>query len=393
MKSVLERRHGAKWSHDPWDDSDTMYAVMLERPPRQSRWGTWIVYAALLGLTAGLLVVGVRGLDLAHQLNPVGEPGPPTQFEVRPADTIETLSARLEADGFVTDGAIFEDYVDDRGGLILTPGDYVLRPMANMSDILSSLRIPPAETFSNVTFPEGFTLEKMATRLGEKVPRMSAEDFELVVGDGTIRSVYQPTGVTSMEGMLFPDTYQVSNSMSEAQLVEQMVALMERVGRQENIEARSAELGITPYQVLIIASMIEREAKLDEDRAKIARVIYNRLYLGIPLGIDATLFYGQPPDTPFSVLKAADTPYNTYLRVGLPPTPIANPGRASIRAALNPAPNPAQGDPLCTSQPKGSLCLYLYYVLINEEGGHAFAANLEQHEANVAIARELGLLG
>ena len=91
-----------------------------------------------------------------------------------------------------------------------------------------------------------------------------------------------------------------------------------------------------------MASMIEKEAKVDEDRAMIARVIYNRLFVGMPLQIDATLYYGQDSETPFSTLQATDTPYNTYLHLGLPPTPITNPGKKSIEAALHPAPNPTR---------------------------------------------------
>jgi soluble P-type ATPase len=117
----------------------------------------------------------------------------------------------------------------------------------------------------------------------------------------------------------------VSNADNEGQVVERMVTLMERVADQENIEERAAELNRTPYEILIIASMIEKEAKLDEDRPKIARVIYNRLFFGGLLQIDATLYYNESRDTPFSVLKARDTPYNTYIHPGLPPTPIANP--------------------------------------------------------------------
>jgi UPF0755 protein len=171
-----------------------------------------------------------------------------------------------------------------------------------------------------------------------------------------------------------------------------MVNLMERVGRQENIDTEAPALGVTPYQVLTIASMIEREAKFDVDRAKIARVMYNRLYLQMPLQIDATLFYGQPADTPFSVLKETDTPYNSYLHAGLPPTPIANPGRASIHAALHPEQNPAIGDPLCRGFAKGAPCMYLYYVVGDAEGHHVFAATLAQHEANVQASRDAGFI-
>jgi UPF0755 protein len=91
-------------------------------------------------------------------------------------------------------------------------------------------------------------------------------------------------------------------------------------------------------------------------------------------------------------VKALDTPYNLYLHTGLPPTPIANPGRASIEAALNPVANPSLGDPLCVALPAGTPCVYLYYVLADEDGHHVFAATLEQHEANVQAARDKGLL-
>jgi UPF0755 protein len=145
--------------------------------------------------------------------------------------------------------------------------------------------------------------------------------------------------------------------------------------------------------VLIVASMIEREAKVEEDRPKIARVILNRLRADMPLQIDATLLYGQPAGASPTALSEIDTPYNTYMHTGLPPTPIANPGRASIQAAVNPAPDPSQGDPICAALPVPTDCHYLFYVVADEEGRHAFAATLEQHEINVQHARDLGLLG
>ena len=196
-----------------------------------------------------------------------------------------------------------------------------------------------------------------------------------------------------MEGLLFPDTYRVSNADNEGQVVAAMAGLMERVVDQEDLVDRAADLGLTPYEVLIVASMIEKEAKLDEDRPKIARVILNRLEIGMNLQIDATLYYGADRDTPFPVLRRTPGPYNSYLNAGLPPTPIANPGRASIRAALQPAPDPSAGDPICKALEDPTRdCRYLFYVLADERGGHAFSATLEQHEANIRAAIDSGVL-
>ena len=163
---------------------------------------------------------------------------------------------------------------------------------------------------------------------------------------------------------------------------------MTRVANSVGIQNSQSLVGRSPYEVLVVASMIEKEAKLDEDRALIARVIYNRLFVGTPLQIDATLYYGQDSATPFSTLQATDTPYNTYLHLGLPPTPITNPGKKSIEAALHPAPNP---DP--ATCPGGQPCIWLYYVLADKSGRHAFATTYEDHLKNVAKAWAAGLLG
>lgn len=380
------------WHRDPWDDADVTDALVVERPRRQRRpfkWFMWLL--CYLGL-AGLVAVGAAGLWYSQQVNPKGDPGAAITFTVTADDTLETVSERLHSEGLIESASVFRWYVERHDGLELIPGYFRIRPDDHMGNIMRVLRTPPSETFTKVTFPEGFTFDKMGHRLEEKVPRLLAVDFKVAATEGSIRSVWSPEGTNSLEGLLFPDTYQVSNGESAGQIIERMVKLMERVGRQENIEERAPLVGMSPYQVLIVASLIEREARVPEDRARIARVIYNRLYLGMPLGIDAALFYGQDPTLSFSEVKALDTPYNTYLNTGLPPTPIANPGRASIAAALNPVANPSLGDPICVGLTDGSPCLYLYYVLADEDGGHAFSATLEQHEANIEIARTKGLL-
>lgn len=381
-----------QWRADPWDDPGITEADVIERPHRPWRPFKWIAWLLLYLGMAGVVVVGVVGLWYTEQVNPEGDPGVPVNFTVDADDDLESISERLEAQGLVESASVFRWYVEHHDGLELTEGYYQIRPNDHMGNIMRVLRTPPSETYTKVTFPEGYTYEQMALRLAEKVGRLSAIDFNTAATDGSIRSDLQPDGTNSLEGLLFPDTYQVSNGESEREVVERMVQLMERVGRQENIEQGAERLGLTPYQVLIVASMIEREARVPEDRAKIARVIYNRLFFGVPLQIDATLYYQQDPSLSFSRLKATDSPYNTYLYSGLPPTPIANPGRASIAAALNPVANPSLGDPLCSDLPDGFPCVYLYYVIADEDGRHAFAVTLEQHEANVEAAREKGLL-
>lgn len=380
------------WHTDTWDEIDAIESPMLEQPRGERpriKWFVWVLtYLGMAGIVAG----GLTGLWYSEQVNPQGEPGDPISFTVNDDDTVETIGARLEEADLIESADVFGWYVDHHGGLELTPGYYQLRPDDHLGNIMRVLRTPPSETFTKVTFPEGFTIERMALRLQEKVSRLSALEFELAAADGIVRSAYQPEGVTSLEGMLFPDTYQVSNGESEAEVVRRMVRLMERVGTQLNIEEGAATYGVTPYQALIIASIIEREARLPEDRPKIARVIYNRLFIGMPLQIDATLLYKQPAGSSPTALRDVDTPYNTYMHTGLPPTPISNPGRASIEAALNPSPNPSLGDPVCVALPPGTSCVYLFYVLATDEGGHAFAATLEQHEANVEAARAKGLL-
>jgi UPF0755 protein len=212
-------------------------------------------------------------------------------------------------------------------------------------------------------------------------------------------SEYLPAETTTLsaspfrlEGLLFPDTYQISGDESAGSVLDRMLRLMERVGKQEGLADSKQKVGRTPYEVLIVASIIEREAKLEVDRGKIARVIYNRLDRGMLLQVDATLFYNAAVGASFADVKAIDTPYNSYMNKGLPPTPISNPGRASIRAALNPSPNPELSDKICTGIKKASNCAYLYYVLSDDKGGHTFAATQQDHEKNVEIARAAGLL-
>ncbi len=382
-----------EWQHDPWDDPDVTDVLVIERTRRSHRSIKYLVFFAGLVAIAGLLVAGSVGLWYLRQVNPPGDAGPVEVFKVLPTDSIDSISHRLQDRGLIANSRVFRYYVDHNGGLTLAPGDYELRPRDHLGNVLRVLRTPPSLTYTNVTFPEGFTLEKMSQRLNAKLPRIEPQAFLTSVTDGSIHSTIQPDGVTTLEGLLFPDTYRISADETPSHVAQRMLDLMDLVIRQEDVVVKGYAEGLSAYQVLIVASMIEKEAKVDEDRPKIARVILNRLALGMPLQIDATLLYGQPAGSSPTALSTVDTPYNTYMHTGLPPTPIANPGRASIHAAVNPAPDPSQGDPICVGLPDPKDCHYLFYVVADEDGRHVFAATIEQHNINVQHARDLGLLG
>jgi len=385
------------WEDDPWDRADATGTV--ERLRVQTRTVKWVAYAAMVLAVALILVAGALGMWYVGQINPEGAPSGPVSFTVQPGETVDSLSRRLELRGLIEDAGVFRWYVDRNGGLELTPGYYELRSSDHMGNILARLGTPPSQTYTRVTFPEGFTVAEMALRLDNAIVPMSDDDFLTATQDPAIQATLRPPGVTSLEGLLFPDTYQVSNAESEAQVIERMLGQMERVANQEDMLLKGERLSQSPYGILTIASMIEKEARTAGDRPKIARVIYNRLAAGLPLTIDATVRYGtrlngQDPDAvPFAEQRQVPGPYNSYFNRGLPPTPITNPGRASIQAALNPAPDPGVGDPLCAALPPGEACQYLFYVLADEEGNHAFAVTGDQHQANVDAAAARGLLG
>jgi len=232
---------------------------------------------------------------------------------------------------------------------------------------------PPPRPFK-VVFPEGFTRAQMARRVSAvagiaqrergRVPALSGRAYLRA----TLRSRVEPgfgERRRPLEGFLFPATYDFTARTTSAQLVgQQLVAFRSNWVKVNLRYARSKNL--TPYDVLTIASMIERETAAPEERPLVAAVIYNRLHLRMPLGIDATLRYGLhiPPTEPIHLFQqASSSPYNTGKRPGLPPTPIANPGLASLEAAAH----PAHVD-------------YLYYVRKPDKTHHFFTASFSEFE-------------
>jgi UPF0755 protein len=196
---------------------------------------------------------------------------------------------------------------------------------------------PASPRTPTITIPEGYTREQIA-EVAEKAGLRgdyleTTESFK-----GFDPSSYGAGGPPSLEGFLFPSTYELRpHSSVDALVKRQLDALREQIGRIDMAYARSKNL--TTYDVLIIASMIEREVQVPKERPLVAAVIYNRLAAGEPLAIDATIRYetGNYTEPLTESELSADSPYNTRLRAGLPPTPIGNPGLDSIEAAAHPA--------------------------------------------------------
>ena len=400
-----ERDNGKneKWTEDPWDGKDAWLASEFEAQPLDRRPDSRTVLIALSVVMTVVLSVGGTAMWYLRQVNPPDEvsSGKPlaTNFTVNQGDSLISVSNRLEQEGFIVNASVFRWYAERKGGIDLQPGYFSLVKHEHIGEIMKKLNKSPSITFTKVTFPEGFTIKQIAQRIEDKTTRITAQSFYEAMTNELLTSEYLPKNMAPLdlapyrfEGLLFPDTYQVSGNESVASVLDRMLRLMERVGKQEGIADSQTKVGKSPYQVLIIASIIEREAKLEIDRGKISRVIYNRLERGMPLQIDATLYYNSPENASFTELKAIDSPYNSYLYNGLPPTPIASPGRAAIRAALNPSPNPDLSDKMCIGIKKTQNCAYLYYVLSDADGGHTFAATEQDHAINVEISRVGGFL-
>ena len=244
-------------------------------------------------------------------------------------------------------------------------GEYEVPTGLNAKDALAALTEgdgPKGEEFVTVTFPEGLWLTEIAERL-EEGTELSGDKFLKALESGKVDSPLIPES-GDMEGLLFPSTYNFGVSESEVQVAQKMANEMS--SRVERFTQGTA-VNLSPYEFVIVASMIEAETRVDSERGMVARVIYNRLAQGIPLGIDATFLYALQERKDFLTESdlALDSPYNSRQNLGLPPTPIGAPGEASLKAAAKPAEGP-----------------WLYYVLGDCEGNHKFSESYDEFLVN-----------
>jgi UPF0755 protein len=332
----------------------------------------------VVGVLAILAVVGAgAGMWVLKQVNPSGGPGPKVTLDVEPGTSVGAVASRLDAKGVITSARVFRFYLKLTGGAgSIQAGEYELRTNLSMGDTKAALERGPSIKFQKLTIPEGLTLDQIGDRVGA-LPGRSKDRFLAAARSGAVRSRWQPPGSTNLEGLLFPDTYLITDKEDEASVVRRLVDRFDQVADQVGLGAAAPPSRLGAYQLIVGASLVESEAKVKDDRPLIASVISNRLQKGMKLQIDATVLYalGAHKDRVLNRDLEIDSPYNTYKIDGLPPTPISAPGRASLEAMLHPADT-----------------TYIYYVLSDKNGKHAFATTSSEFEALKAEARRKGLL-
>jgi UPF0755 protein len=346
-----------------------------------------MVFGAAVGI--GYFVLDDSPSVLGSAVGEIADPGAPVDptdaakvtVSIPPGSTANDIGAELQQLGLVRSSLFFRYAADQAGvGENLAAGNYELSKSMSTPEIIQVLAKGEVKRGVVATIPEGWRSEQIADRLQATgfAPR---DDFLKAVAApqsvAGVDALPQPN-VARLEGYLFPQTYEVPQQVSGSTAAELMVRMFsQQVG---DVVRTPSDTKLTPQQVVILASIVEREARVPSERATIASVYVNRLAHNMPLQADPTVQYavatrdGSAAAT-YDYWRALtpndltiESPYNTYEHMGLPPGPICNPGEASIQAVLQ----PAQTD-------------YLYFVARNDGSGtHLFARTLDEHNANVA---------
>ena len=313
-----------------------------------------------------LLLLGVVGgvAALVGSTLRAGEEQPVT-VTVEEGDTLASVADKLDDAGVISSSTLLKLQARVQGGATqLKPGQYRLMPGESGEEILATLSSEEEDvsTFA-VTIPEGLTVAQVA-RTVETEGGIPAAQFEEAAGRTDYGYAFlEDPAVTSTEGFLFPKSYEFEKGTEAEGMVDRF--LQQYLIETEGLDFRAAEerFNLTEYELVTVASLVERESANPEERSKIASVIYNRIRAGMPLQIDATVQYalGEPKENLSLADLEVESPYNTYKNRGLPPGPIASPSRESLVAALE----PAETD-------------YLYYVLEADGKQHFFTNDYDE---------------
>ena len=350
----------------PKSPTEALRPEKVPAPPKRSKKAhsqLVIFLNFLMTLVVAVCVIGVAAFY--YMINAFQEPGPletNTHFTVRSGAGLAEISNNLERNGVISNGRVFRYMTDSymTAGQTLKAGEYEIKAGASMKDIMGLLESGKSILYS-VTLPEGLTVKQIFARLG-------ADE----ILEGELPATLPP------EGSLRPDTYPFARGTKREDVVNQMRAAQTKLV-QLIWDNRDADLPIkTIEEFVTLASIVEKETGKNDERAHVASVFMNRLNKKMRLQSDPTIIYGlfggegKPSDRPiYQSDLQKETPFNTYIIRGLPPSPIANPGRAALEAVAN----PWRTDDL--------------YFVADGTGGHVFAKSLDEHNNNVRRWRKI----
>jgi UPF0755 protein len=331
-----------------------------------------LIRIGIAGLFTAVLVGGALTGWFVHQLHRpyAGWTSDQVVVVLEPGMSASAMLARLGEAGVLERPRIARAYLSwTGGGAQLQAGEYRFDAASGPLDVVARLRAGDV-LLHEVTVPEGLDFEQVAELVA--TAGFAGKEALLAAFAQTSRIAEHDPDATDLEGYLFPDTYRFSRDPGADSIADRMVRQFEQaVGADYATRAKTA--GLTVREAVTLASLIEEETSVPEERRRISAVFHNRLARRVPLQCDPTVLYalkreGRPVNKLYSKHLQFDSPYNTYRYPGLPPGPIANPGKASLEAAV---------EPIKSRE--------LYFVALPGRGGHAFSETLEQH--NRAVER------
>jgi UPF0755 protein len=343
--------------------------AFLRRQRRRRRRRVVLVLGVLALVLLGLLAFYVV------EANPLGGRGPRVILQVKAGESSTGVVDALAGRGVIGSSLAFRMGELVYGTPSVLPGTYLFHQNESFGDVRAILSGGPNVTA--ITVLPGYSLHEMAGKLDGVQTDLGTKLLAAATA-GTVRSPWEPVGSNNLEGLLGTGTYQVLPGTSAKTLLTTMVDRFDRKAAAAGATpAAAAALGITPYQLITVASIVEKEGYTpDSNFGPVARVIYNRLARNMRLSMDSTVLYslGQDGGPVTSADLQLNTPYNTYLHTGLTPTPICFPSETALRAAANP--------------PAGD---WLYFVVVQKDGTEAFSSTFAGQEANEALAKSRGL--
>lgn len=329
----------------------------------------------LLG-AGGALVVIVLAFVLWYELesHALGAEGPQVVVTVHQGESTSAVIDTLNEKHVIGSSLAFQVFDVFHGTPTVLPGSYAMHQNQTFSEVRALLAAGP--NIYPVDVRPGFTLSEVARQV-DSIPGHAAGDFEKTAASGAVHSAFSPPGSDDLEGMLGTGEYLILPGESDLTALQAMVQRFDRDAAAAGLStASAAALGLTPYQVITAASIVEKEGYIPINMPDTARVIYNRLAKNLPLQMDSTVLYalGQDGGPVTSKDLQTQTPYNTYLNKGLTPTPICMPSQDAMSAAVHP--------------PAGN---WLYFVLVQKNGVMAFSDTYAQQQANEQLAKSRGL--